>query len=162
MYKKILVPIDSSKTSARGLEEAIKLAKAEGARLFLLHVVDEFIALQDAMGAGFYAGELFEGLREGGRRLLARAEARVRARGLPVRSILVEEPAARVAEVIVAQAKKLGAQIIVLGTHGRRGVSRLVMGSDAEGVLREANVPVLLVRAPEGEAAPSAARRRAR
>ena len=62
MYKKILVPVDSSKTSARGLEEAIKLAKSEGARLFLLHVVDEFIAVQDAMGAGFYAEEMFAGL----------------------------------------------------------------------------------------------------
>ena len=64
---------------------------------------------------------------------------------------MLETRGRSVAEVIIAHAKKLRADLIVLGTHGRRGVSRLVMGSDAEGVVRSARVPVLLVHAPEGQ-----------
>ena len=70
---------------------------------------------------------------------------------------MIESFGGRAAEFIVAQAKKWGADLIVLGTHGRRGVKRLVMGSDAEQVVRTSPVPVLLVRA---KAATRASRKR--
>jgi nucleotide-binding universal stress UspA family protein len=62
--------------------------------------------------------------------------------------VLRETLGHRVADLIIKQAKRWRADVIVLGTHGRRGVSRLVMGSDAELVVRETSVPVLLVRSP--------------
>ena len=64
------------------------------------------------------------------------------------RPVLVETIGHTVADAIPEQAKKSHADLIVLGTHGRCGISRLVMGSDAEGVIRAATVPVLLVRTP--------------
>ena len=76
-------------------------------------------------------------------RLLEAKKQRVK-----VQPVLIEDIGMAVSDVIVSQAKKLKADVIVLGTHGRRGVSRLLMGSDAEGVVRAATVPVLLVRAP--------------
>src|ERR1700685_3514197 len=67
-------------------------------------------------------------------------------RGVKLKPVLVEKFGGLVADVIISQAKKQRADLIVLGTHGRRGVTRLVMGSDAEGVVRRSPVPVLLVR----------------
>lgn len=147
MYKKILVPIDGSPTSALGLKEAIKLARGEKAVVCLLHVVDELVLMPDALGVPVYLEEMFEALRKGGRKILAKAEAKVRAQGVRAKSVLAEKIGGPVAGVIVAEAKKQRADLIVLGTHGRHGVNRMVMGSDAEGVVRAAPVPVLLVRA---------------
>jgi nucleotide-binding universal stress UspA family protein len=149
VFKKILVPIDGSPTSDRGLAEAIQLAKETGATLCLLHVVNEMGVIQSLATEGTYVEGVLEILRAGGKRILKKAEARVRKRGVRTRSVLIENLGSRVADVIVRQAKKWGANLIVLGTHGRRGLSRLVMGSDAEGVVRTSPVPVLLVRSKE-------------
>jgi nucleotide-binding universal stress UspA family protein len=81
-----------------------------------------------------------------GKKLLARAEAKVRKRGIEVDTVLLETVGRRVADLIIKQAKKWRADLIVLGAHGRRGLSRVVMGSDAELVLRKTPLPVLLVR----------------
>jgi len=146
MYKRILVPVDGSATANRGLKEALRLAKAHRARLCLLHVVEEFFIAQ-AGEAVVYAEEMFDALRANGRKILTRAEAAARNRGVPARPVLVESIAQPVAEVIVRQARRWKADLIVLGTHGRRGLRRVVLGSDAEHVVRLTPVPVLLVRA---------------
>jgi nucleotide-binding universal stress UspA family protein len=145
MYKRILVPVDGSRTSARGLEEAIKLAKSQKASLVVLHIVDDAILTSSEI-VPVYMEEIIKSLRKGGERILARAAAKVRARGVKPKPVLVEKFGGLVADVIIAQARKQRAGLIVLGTHGRRGVTRLVMGSDAEGVVRRTPVPVLLVR----------------
>ena len=145
MYKKILVPIDGSATSKLGLDEAIRLAKHHKARVRLIHVVDVFIVTPTLEG-GRYVDDLQKSFRADGSRLLKKAESLVRSHGLAVDSMMFEIVAGRAAEIIVAHAKKWRADIIVIGTHGRRGVSRLVMGSDAEEVIRTSPVPVLLVR----------------
>ena len=147
-YRKILVAVDGSTASAKGLREALRLAKAEGARLFILHVVDEYpaFAALDGMMAGAPGADLVPGLREGGKRVLARAKTTAGKAGVPAKAILREMLSGPAAYPIVREAKKLGADLIVLGTHGRRGVRRLVLGSDAEQVVRTASVPVLLVR----------------
>ncbi len=147
MFKRILVPIDGSRTSDLGLDEAIKLAKDQHARLCLLHVVDESVLTQNVDAGAAMVDRLLESLRDGGRKILDKAEAKVRKRRLRSHSVLVENMFGSVADVIVGQAKKWRAQLIVIGTHGRRGVSRVVMGSAAEGVVRTTPVPVLLVRA---------------
>lgn len=145
MYKKILVPIDGSATSKLGLDEAIRLAKHHKARVRLIHVVDVFIVTPTLEG-GRYVDDIRKGLCADGNRLLRKTETWVRRHGLAVDSVMFEIVGGRAAEIIVAHAKKWRANIIVIGTHGRRGVSRLVMGSDAEEVIRTSPVPVLLVR----------------
>ena len=148
MFKKILVPVDGSTTSNRGLLEAVKLAKSQKATLIVLHVVDENIVTQSALGGGYFIEGLLEGLLENGKKLLAKSVLEAKKQRVKVQPVLIEDIGMAVSDVIVSQAKKLKADVIVLGTHGRRGVSRLLMGSDAEGVVRAATVPVLLVRAP--------------
>jgi len=61
---------------------------------------------------------------------------------------MIESVGGAAGDLIVEQANKWGAELIVLGTHGRRGIKRMVLGSDAEHVVRQSSVPVLLVRAP--------------
>ena len=148
-YRKILVAVDGSTASAKGLREAIRLAKTDSARLFILHVVDEYpaFAALDGMMAGAPGADLVPAMREGGKRVLAKAEGVARKQKVKAKAILREMLSGPAAYPIVREAKKLGADLIVLGTHGRRGVRRLVLGSDAEQVVRTASIPVLLVRA---------------
>jgi nucleotide-binding universal stress UspA family protein len=157
MYQKILVPVDGSPTSSRGLLEAIKLAGLTGARLRLIHVVDEISFASGLEAATMATGEMMQLLREGGELLLGKAAARAGKAGLRVDTVLCDGIAGRVCDQVVEQAKRWHADLIVLGTHGRRGVGRLLMGSDAEMIARLASVPVLLVRSKE--AGPSAAKR---
>ena len=147
MFKKILVPVDGSDTSEAGLKTAMGMARDSGGMLFILHVIDEHVLLQtaDYMGGSYYE-ETIDSLKEAGRRVLAKACAKVEKAGVPYKAISVETVEGGVASLILAQARKSKADVIVMGTHGRRGLSRMVMGSDAEGVVREANVPVRLVR----------------
>jgi nucleotide-binding universal stress UspA family protein len=145
MYSRILVPIDGSGASLKGLGEAIKLAKDSGARLKLVHIVDELV-IDSGFGPSVYYEPMIVGLREGGKKILADAEATVRAQNVQFESQMIEVIGTRVADQIVQVAKQWGAELIVMGTHGRRGLMRLAMGSDAEMVLRRSPTPVLLVR----------------
>ena len=151
MYQRILVPVDGSSTSTRGLDEAIELAKLTGANLRLIHVVD---ALTFATGSelyGAYAGDLIPKMREFGEQILEDARTRVQKRGVKVDSLLIDYLPNRLSDNVAEQARDWGADLIVIGTHGRRGVGRMLLGSDAEQIVRTAPVPVLLVRAPEVE-----------
>ncbi len=146
MYQRILVPVDGSPTSDKGLAEAIALAKMTGGRIRLIHVVDELsIAMSSDSFAG-YSAALIPLLREGGEKILELAKKRVIAAGVEVDTALHEVLATRVSHLIIEEAAAWRADLIVIGTHGRRGVSRVLLGSDAEQVLRSASVPVLLVR----------------
>ena len=145
MYKKILVPIDGSSTANRGLREAIRLAKSQKARLRLLHVVDEHYALAGAQ-PGPYIEDMIDSFRRDGRRIVKGGVEMARRNGITAQGLMVESLTGGAADLIVREARKWGAQLIVLGTHGRRGVRRLVLGSDAEQIVRTAAVPVLLVR----------------
>jgi nucleotide-binding universal stress UspA family protein len=151
MFRRILVPIDGSAPAKRGLEEAIALAQDQSARLCLLHILDSSLATRSFDGTTFmpagYIDDFMAGVTAAGKRLLAQGEALARKRRVNVESLLREAAGRRVADVIVAEAKKWRADVIVLGTHGREGLSRVVLGSDAELVVRESPVPVLLVRA---------------
>jgi len=152
MYRKILVAIDDSEPSARGLEEAIKLAKGDAAQLCVLHVIEP-TALALYPEAAAYADDLFSLLRDAGKEVLQKAVARAARRGVQARTALIENRGFPVAELIVEYAGRWKADVIVLGTHGRRGFSHLLMGSDAESVVRSSTIPVLLVRSPDGAAA---------
>jgi nucleotide-binding universal stress UspA family protein len=145
MYGKILVPIDGSEASACGLNEAIKLARKCGSRILLLHIVNELI-FAGGYGAGTYAGDLIGSLRDAGKSLLAQGAAQAWRQGVESEAVIVESMGTPAADFIVQQARRWSADLIVMGTHGRRGLIRVAMGSDAESVMRIAPVPVLLVR----------------
>ena len=147
MYQRILVPIDGSATAERGLAEAIKLGRLTGAQLRLIHVVDELsFALGASQGMTTMTGDVLDMLREGGAEILALGAANVRAAGLQVDTVLKDSFAGRVSDLVIREAGAWPADLIVLGTHGRRGVGRLFLGSDAETIVRSAPVPVLLLR----------------
>lgn len=146
MYKNILVPIDGSPTSKKALDEAVELARLTGGRIHLLHVVDLYVAATGFEAAGAYMNDLRPVLVGSGEELVAKAKADVEQSGIAVETEVYESVSQRVSEIIVQRAESLGADLIVLGTHGRRGIERIVMGSDAEQVVRTAPVPVLLVR----------------
>lgn len=154
MFQQVLVAVDGSPTSNRGLKSAIGLASDQHASLTVLHVIDDTAGVSYVGDMGYipanFVDTLLEDLRKNGRRILAKAEAAARDGGVEAKTVLVETKGRTVADTIVNQARKLRADVIVLGTHGRRGLRRVLMGSDAEAVLREARMPVLLVRAPEG------------
>jgi len=157
MYEKILVPIDGSEPSEQALAEAISLARLIGGQLRLFHVIDE---LSFVLGAGFgvagsgyadvYNREVTETLQENGKRLLEEAERRVREAGVECTSVLRNTFEGRLHDQVLVEVKAWPAGLIVLGSHGRRGLNRLFMGSDAESILRLAPVPVLLVRTSAG------------
>lgn len=147
MYARILVPVDGSQTAMLGLDEAVRIATALGSKLRLLHVVNDIAAFA-GLEAALYSEQLLQGLRARGEAILAEAEARARRGGLEAETRCVEVAGGPVGEAIAEHARDWGAELIVLGTHGRRGVYRVVLGSDAEYVVRTSPVPVMLVRAP--------------
>lgn len=149
MYTHILVPLDGSPTSQRGLDEALALAQLTGARLRLLHVVEDPVFATGMGGFDPMGLELIPLLREAGEKLLADCKARVVAQGVAVETVLLERLGTRICDAVVQDVKECGADLIVLGTHGRRGMRRLTLGSDAEQIVRLASVPVLMVRLPE-------------
>jgi len=156
MFRRILVPVDGSPCANRGLRAALDLARDQKASIVLLHVVDETIIVQ-SMGSVDYLAppdleSFVDALRQAGRKVLARGEAMLAKAGVDGKSVLCETMGQPVADIIVAQARKARADVIVLGTHGRRGLARMVMGSDAEGVVRASPVPVMLVRATQPRA----------
>jgi len=146
MYTKILVPVDGSETSRLGLQHAILLAKDQKAALRLLHVVHDYLVAEGRHGL-VKSGELLKELREHGQTILNDAAASARAQGIDAEMESVETPMGPVGAAIAEYAQQWPADLIVIGTHGRRGIRRLVLGSDAEYVVRTAPVPVLLVRA---------------
>lgn len=148
MYSKILVPVDGSPTSNLGLAEACKLAKLTGAQLRLLHVVDMMSVTMSVEASMAASPTVFEMLREGGRSILDRAKAKAEEAGANVETVLLETLSSRVCDIVIEEAGRWGAKLIVIGTHGRRGVGRMLLGSDAEQIARLSLVPVLLVRSP--------------
>jgi nucleotide-binding universal stress UspA family protein len=151
MFKRILVAVDGSAASNAGLRSAIGLAADQHASLVALHIVDDSVIAINFEGGYLppnYVDSFYEELRKNGRRTLDKVERVASASSVPVECILAETHGQTVAHAILQQARKLKADVIVLGTHGRRGLQRALMGSDAEAVVREARVPVLLVRSP--------------
>lgn len=154
MYQQILVPIDGSLTSDKALAEAIRLARLTGARLRLIHVVDELSYVNGFEPAMNYVNEIIPLMHAAGEKLLAHGRQRALNQGVSADSVLVEEGPGRICDHVADQAKRANADLIVVGSHGRRGIGRVLLGSDAEQIIRHASVPVLVVRAAEVAAQP--------
>lgn len=144
MYRHILVPVDGSPTSDRALQEAFKLAKQQKAQLALVHVMEE-VWYVDHESYLDYA-ELQKSVRISSEKILAQAEEAALQAGMTPTVKLLEARGDRIASVIVSEAKRWPADLIIIGTHGRSGFSHMLFGSVAEGVVRTAHVPVLLIR----------------
>lgn len=145
MYKNILIAVDGSTAAQRGLAEGLHLAKATGGRVMLVHVVNAMLLESEIASTAYYQA-LAEAFRKEGLEILENAALATREAGVSFEQKLIEKIGAHASDEIVTAAKDWRADLIVLGTHGRRGLNRLVMGSDAEQVLRSSPVPVLMVR----------------
>ena len=146
MYQNILVPVDGSATANLGLDEAVKLARLSSGRIRLVHVIDELSMMVGLEWGAAMPVNALQQLRDGGQAILESATARVRKQGVEVDTVLIDNLSSRVADQVLRQAAEWPAELIVLGTHGRRGLPRLLMGSDAEQIIRLATMPVLIVR----------------
>jgi nucleotide-binding universal stress UspA family protein len=146
MIKRILVPLDGSDTAELGLWQVIELALAlkEPPHIILLNVIEAPMQIPEA-SFGYDAGSVASSLRQYGEAVLDKARARCEAAGLSA-EVEVQDASGRVADTVVDRARARNCDLVVLGTHGRRGPSRWLMGSDAEIVVRHSSVPVLLVR----------------
>ena len=142
MYQNILCPVDGSESSNRGLAEAVRLSADLGAQLHLLHVVDTGPLLMYMP----VTADNFETARECGRQILARASRVAEQQQVATTTRLAEILSGRAATAISDVAEQLQPDLIVMGTNGRRGISRLLMGSDAAAVVAAADMPVMLVR----------------
>lgn len=146
MFKRILVAVDGSHTSAQALQEAIVLAQENQALMRIVHVVD---AANINLNADFpNLIEIAEVLTNNGLEILHNAESVAKKSGIQVETRLLETETLthRIPEMIAADADAWHADLIVICTHGRRGLSHLFLGSVAEGVVRVATKPVLLIR----------------
>jgi nucleotide-binding universal stress UspA family protein len=152
MYNHILVAVDGSDTSNLALREATKLAKDQQALLRLVHVIDEspaYMAIDNStIQDPELSAEVREALRAAGQDVLSASVAVAREAGVEADTVIkvVEALGPRVYDAIEEEATRWPADLIVIGTHGRRGFRRLLLGSVAEGVARIATKPVLLVR----------------
>ena len=149
MYQKIFVAIDDSPTSQKALSEAITIAMGVNAALCIAHAADEGLLAQHGMGIGTYidVDRTKQAIRETSQALLDEAEKQAAAAGIKAETRLLEATNQRVAELIAAGAEAYGADLIVIGTHGRRGFARLLVGSVAENLVRIAHTSLLMVRA---------------
>jgi nucleotide-binding universal stress UspA family protein len=147
MYKRIAVAVDGSDTSTVALNEAVKLAKVMNSTLLLLYVCEEMPIVWNIEGmTSFPIEDMTKAFIKSGKQLLQKDKARVEESGVSVEIKLVEDYQGRIGAVISEEAGQWLADLLVVGTHGRKGLDHLLMGSVAEGVMRTAAMPVLLVR----------------
>lgn len=144
-YRRILVPVDGSRTSNKALVAAVEMARDSGGTVRLLHVIDEL-----ALAVGLeYPGNLIQVAREQGERVLSDAMVIVKAAGVDGQSHLLDMPGKRLGEAVAEESLTWRADLVVVGTHGRRGFSRVLLGSGAESVIRHASIPVLVIHGEE-------------
>ena len=147
MYKRIVVAVDGSETSGKALDEASKLAREMSAIILLLHVCEEMPIMWEPDGMNMILMQnSLKAVSDAGKALLEKHRRQLAEQGITVETKLVETYDGRIGSVISEEAQKWNADLLVVGTHGRKGIAHLLMGSVAEGVARAASIPVLLVR----------------
>lgn len=142
MYKRILVPVDGSDTSNKALVAALQMARESGGRVRLVHALDELNYL-----TGYeFSADLLGVARDFAQKLLDDALAMAKSAGVPADTKLMDRPGGRLGELVAEEARAWEADLVTVGTHGRHGLGRVLLGSGAEQVLRLSPVPVLAVR----------------
>lgn len=145
-YHRILVAVDGSRTSDKALAAALEIARDCDARVRLVHAIDELAYLSE------YSGDIFAMVREQAWRILDAAAKVATDSQVPAETRLIDNPGQRLGDAIAREAADWGADLIVIGTHGRHGLQRALLGSGAEQIIRLAPVPVLVVRGGRDEA----------
>jgi nucleotide-binding universal stress UspA family protein len=147
MYQRILVATDGSELSAKAVAHAVDLATTCGAELVAMTAVPHY-------PRSYYDGSLplsneevervEKHWAEGGRKILDEVQAAAQAKNVKVTDVVVKSDL--VADAIIETAEKRGADLIVMASHGRKGVSRLLLGSETQQVLTRSQIPVLVLR----------------
>lgn len=134
MYQRILVAVDGSEISQKALQESIRLASQSQGRLLIVHVVDEVSLNYESDFADL--GKIQQRYRDFGNKILEKAEATARQAGANHETKLLEldRLTLHIPDVIAAEADAWPADLIVIGSHGRRGMRRLILGSIAASV----------------------------
>ncbi len=131
MFKTIIVPTDGSKFAERAEDVAISIAKNFNGKLVVLHIIDEKLIYP------------YEVLEEEGKIILKKASKKAEEQDITVETVLiVGDPTHDMSKIV----EKTGADLVVLGTHGKAGLEKFLMGSVAENVIKTVKVPVLLVK----------------
>jgi nucleotide-binding universal stress UspA family protein len=149
MYKHILISTDGSDVAQKGVDHGLSLAKSLDAKVIVITVTEPFPFHASAAGAGWVPlPEDISGYEEGQKKAADQLLAAVReaAVKMGVAADVLHVPDARPAEAIVKTAKTEGCSLIVMASHGRRGLGRLLLGSQTAEVLAHSPVPVLVVR----------------
>lgn len=146
MYKRILVPVNGSEEANKALVAALQLARESSGRVRIMHWVEGLTTMAiDQYGAA-WGGDIIDTMRKNGEEVLAQALDIAHAAGVETDTELFDTFGSRLAETVVEAVKHFDADLVVVGTHGRRGMGRLLLGSGAEQIVRLAPVPVLVVR----------------
>lgn len=140
-YRNIVIATDGSENSLRAISYGIEIAKLSGATVHALYVIDTTSFSSIPMDAGWEA--MYDTLREEGEKAISEVKERGNVSGVEVREVLLE---GHPSNEIVDFAEKNNADLIVVGTLGKSGLDRFLMGSVAEKVVRGSKVPVLVVR----------------
>ncbi len=143
MYKNILIPVDGSKCSEQALDHGLKLAKSLSSNISLLHILEDPLTIAYSLPETVsYRPELYAELKTAALAVLEYAEKKTKAAGIECTTSLISDvnPAHAILEA------SEDADLIIMGTHGRKGLDRVVFGSVTEGVLRRTNTPALIIR----------------
>jgi nucleotide-binding universal stress UspA family protein len=149
MYKNIVCAIDGSELSSKALRHALALAAGTGTKLTAVTVTEPSVIVSPGaemmmVDTSAIIADLDKAKAESARQTLAEAETIARAEGLGIDGLHVANSPA--AEGILTAARELGADLVVMGSHGRRGLGRLLLGSQAAEVLAHSSIPVLIVK----------------
>jgi nucleotide-binding universal stress UspA family protein len=147
MYQRILVTTDGTSLSRKAVKAATALAAATGADLVALHVVPRYPVAYFEGALSFSAediGRVEAQWAERGQAMVDQAVAAAQSAGVKARPAIVRSD--RVAESIVSAARKHKCDLVVMASHGRKGLTRLLLGSETQHVLTHSSVPVLVLR----------------
>ncbi|MGC2424412.1 MAG: universal stress protein [Nitrospirota bacterium] len=144
MYDNILIPVDGSEVSNLAAEQGFLLASKLGSKVTLLYALDiAVLAIPDPEAAMANVEVMREAFREHADKLMTALKQKAASHGVQPETLVKEGD---VHDEIISLAKEKGVDLIVMGTHGRRGLNRLLLGSVAESVARRAHCAVLLIR----------------
>jgi len=149
MYAHILIATDGSELAARALDQGLKLARTVGSKVTIVTVTEPAAVIGGGYAAVAGTGfdpipELIEAQKQVAEGVLKSAAEAARGQGVEANTVLVDNSFP--AEGIVASAEQVGADLIVMGSHGRRGIGRLLLGSQTSNVLAHSKIPVLVTR----------------
>lgn len=142
MYDRILLPTDGSAGSEEAIRQGLELARSLGSRVSFMYVLESPMALYQTPESISYLPQLYDDLRETGNTALQRAASLAEAAGVSYNTHMVEDRTP--ADAISAAESEY--DLVVMATHGRSGFNRWMFGSVAEGALRRATIPYLLIR----------------